>query len=201
MECYNPSDWNYVALGDLHDWHAVSTREYYAGSTSYCSSNIWGETKPKGWLLVTLTEGNPEVEFHPIPQRRWVTVTVDPNTEPDELIRQFSKEMFRAVRLQEGSYRQDRPVVRLILEGRDGHERAERCFQQAWRDGKLPVQYLYIQRKVVRPAVSHELAKIPLEERWRRFVLQQFSQDPLKDITAEQIIARGLEALESVKEV
>jgi exonuclease SbcD len=45
-------EWDYVALGDYHVYHAVAPNAYYSGATEYTSSNIWLEieteaTKPE----------------------------------------------------------------------------------------------------------------------------------------------------------
>lgn len=71
--------WDYVALGHYHVATKVRANAWYAGSLDYASSNPWGELGEeakhglpgKGWLLVTLGEGAPIVEFQPIdPPRR-----------------------------------------------------------------------------------------------------------------------------------
>lgn len=73
--------WAYVALGHYHVAVAVRPRVWYAGSIEYTSTDVWGELRKecelgidgmgKGYLLVTLGEGLPDVHFRPIgPSRR-----------------------------------------------------------------------------------------------------------------------------------
>ena len=75
----NVTGWSYVGLGDWHVAQQVGRRAWYAGSIEYTSSNPWGELKDeitlrgrsgKGWLLVTLTDGDPLVQFRQIPLAR-----------------------------------------------------------------------------------------------------------------------------------
>lgn len=71
--------WSYVALGHYHVACRVAANAWYAGSLEYVSANPWAETEAaspgipageKGWLLVTLGERGPSVEFKPVPLAR-----------------------------------------------------------------------------------------------------------------------------------
>ena len=67
--------WDYIALGHFHVAHMVRDNAWYAGALEYVTPNPWGELKDearegrqgvKGWLLVELSDGTPNVEFRPI---------------------------------------------------------------------------------------------------------------------------------------
>jgi DNA repair exonuclease SbcCD nuclease subunit len=67
--------WDYVALGHYHVAHQVADNAWYSGALEYVSTNPWGELQDearegragqKGWLLVELGDGAPNVQFRPI---------------------------------------------------------------------------------------------------------------------------------------
>ncbi len=71
--------WDYVALGHYHVAHKVRDNAWYAGALEYVTHNPWGELKDearegrpglKGWLLVDLSSGAPDVQFRPVPLAR-----------------------------------------------------------------------------------------------------------------------------------
>jgi DNA repair exonuclease SbcCD nuclease subunit len=73
--------WAYVALGHYHVCVEVRPRVWYAGALEYTATDPWAEMRKqaelglpgKGWLLVTLGDGAPVVEFRPIgPSRRYL---------------------------------------------------------------------------------------------------------------------------------
>lgn len=73
--------WAYVALGHYHVAVQVRPRVWYAGSIEYTSTDVWAELRKecelgvdgKGYLLVTLGAGLPDVLFRSIgPARRHV---------------------------------------------------------------------------------------------------------------------------------
>lgn len=73
---WNPSGWDYIALGHYHVYRRVADRAYYSGSIDYTSSNPWGELveeqaaglTAKGFVLADL-EARTET-FHPLPVAR-----------------------------------------------------------------------------------------------------------------------------------
>jgi DNA repair exonuclease SbcCD nuclease subunit len=67
--------WDYIALGHFHVAHQVRENAWYAGALEYVTPNPWGELRDeaiegrasaKGWLLVELSEGAPQVKFMPV---------------------------------------------------------------------------------------------------------------------------------------
>ncbi len=71
--------WDYVALGHYHIAQRVRPNAWFSGSLEYVTSNPWGELREKsplaaagdkGWLLVTLGDDVPQVEFHRVERAR-----------------------------------------------------------------------------------------------------------------------------------
>jgi len=67
--------WDYIALGHYHVAGEVMSNAWYSGSIEYTSHTPWSESRDgssrvpegaKGWLLVTLDDGNVRVEFKPV---------------------------------------------------------------------------------------------------------------------------------------
>ncbi len=71
--------WDYVALGHYHVAAEVMANAWYAGSIEYTSHTPWSESRDgsarvpegaKGWLLVTIEDGDVNVAFKRIPLAR-----------------------------------------------------------------------------------------------------------------------------------
>lgn len=194
-QLYDVRRFLYVALGDLHDWHSVPTlyppREFYAGSTGYCSSNVWSETRPKGWLKVRLGRVL-DVEFVPVKQRAWITVEADLDEGQDteyiaqELQHRYS-EMYAAGRVTD-----DPPVLRVVLAGKDRHQLVgaeldlKRC--------GLPVRALHVVRRTKPADRRIEVNTGDIARRWTEYV-QQRAHELSSSLSVGDIIRRGLEAL------
>ena len=67
--------WDYVALGHYHVAQQVRPNAWFSGSVEFVSPNPWAELREgspqvphgaKGWLLVTLMDDGPNVEFRPV---------------------------------------------------------------------------------------------------------------------------------------
>ena len=77
--------WTYVALGHYHVAQQVRPNAWFSGSVEFVSPNPWGELREgspqvphgsKGWLLVTLSDDRPTVEFRPVAlARRYIDLT------------------------------------------------------------------------------------------------------------------------------
>ncbi|GIV21849.1 MAG: hypothetical protein KatS3mg023_3600 [Armatimonadota bacterium] len=197
-QLYDASRFRYVALGDLHDWHSLPTRypprEYYAGSTAYCSSNIWSEQSPKGWLKVTIgTLLN--VQFVRIKQRGWLTVELDLDSlESDPLI-ELEMRLNSALieKLTTGAIHREPPVLRVIIRSADLNRLNQ--VESSIRAQKLPVSALYVVRRYRNFIVRHHIAQGDLRTRWINYVSSRLNELP-KGVDAQEVIRRGLEALE-----
>ncbi len=51
----DPSEWDYVALGDYHSYDVIEPNMIYPGAIEYTSTNIWAEAgEPKGFVVYDL---------------------------------------------------------------------------------------------------------------------------------------------------
>lgn len=198
---YDPKKFLYVALGDLHEMHSVPTayppREYYAGAPTFCSTNPWSESSSKGWLKVIVTPnhpgGSPSVEFVPIPQRPWTTVAVDidldvdPKLELEKVLSQLDNPL------------QLKPAVRLVLSGSDINKLTK--FQNELQRQQFPVVRLQIERRYrrKRPDSIEGSRVTQVLKRWLDYVHANKGNLP-QDITLDEVVRRGIEAMFAVSE-
>lgn len=187
-QLYEPERFLYVALGDLHEWHQVPAggRQYYAGSTTYCSTNVWSESPNKGWLLVD----EREVQFRPIPQRSWITVRLDLDAGDDlSVLERAVSESKRTSPLQLD------PVVRVVIQSVDSQLLRE--WEISLRKQTLPVAGLHIERRWCRPGRvenTRDGERFDLAKRWAQFVREHKQQLPI-GLREDEIVLRGLQAL------
>jgi DNA repair exonuclease SbcCD nuclease subunit len=191
---YDPKHFAYIAWGDLHEWHPVPTlyppREFYAGSTSYSSTNIWNEEAPKGWLKVELPLIR--VTHQTIRQRPWLTIEIDAsqNNIGMRIESEFDLAYVRAL----STFKYDKtlsPVLRIIFTGTlDDIRRAESSIPS------LPVIKIQTTRKTVRSKMVNREGKLDICKRWVDYVSSNLGAIP-KDVEPQEVIRRGLEALES----
>jgi DNA repair exonuclease SbcCD nuclease subunit len=191
--------WDYIALGDYHDYRKVSRNAAYAGSTEFTTTNIWNESPDKGWLWVEVTkQAPPTIRRHQVPTRRVVSLPdvdagaeVSPEEVVEKVLAQVDREEARGalmrVRVFNLPYGQRARVHRKITEG----------IAEAFH---VQVDFRAVQRT---PSAGEQVAAgispQPIEERWRRFV-QESSQELPPGVTVEEVIARGLQALSAVSE-
>jgi len=191
---YDPKHFAYIAWGDLHEWHPVPTlyppREFYAGSTSYSSTNIWSEEAPKGWLKVELPLIR--VTHQVIRQRPWITIQIDAsqNNIGMRIESEFDLAYVRAL----STFKYDKtlkPVLRIIFTGTlEDIRSAESSIPS------LPVIKIQTVRKSVRSKMVNREGKLDICKRWVDYVSSNLDAIP-KDVEPQEVIRRGLEALES----
>lgn len=197
-QLYDPRRFLYIALGDLHDWHSVPTlyppREFYAGSTGYCSSNVWSETRAKGWLKVELGRLL-EVKFVPVEQRAWITVEADLDEDQglDYIAREL-KRLYSELRAT-GRVTDEPPVLRVVLTGRDRQQLV--CMENTLRQSRLPVSALHVVRRVRAESHKTEVSAGDLAKRWTEYVHQHLHDLP-SALSPDEVVRRGLEALDAV---
>lgn len=198
-QLYDVRSFLYVALGDLHDYHSVPTlyppREYYAGSTAYCSSNIWSEGRPKGWLKVT----GSKVEFVTVPQRAWITVSYDLDEQGDQVVVNVAealRDQWRRLKAV-GRVRDDAPVLRVLLHGSDRCQLEQA--EQALLKGGLDAKKVYVVRRWKRMQATRTSVRGNLIERWIDYVRANSDGLP-KGIDQDEIISRGVEAMMKASE-
>ena len=190
---YDPKHFAYIAWGDLHEWHSVPTlyppREFYAGSTSYSSTNIWNEEAPKGWLKVELPL---RVTHQVIRQRPWITIQIDAsqNNIGMRIESEFDLAYVRAL----STFKYDKtlkPVLRIIFTGtpEDVH-----CAEQSIPKS-LPVERIHTSRKLTRQELQRAFNKVDACKRWVEYIRENLNALP-KDVNPDDVIRRGLEALE-----
>lgn len=192
--------WDYIALGDYHDFRKVSANAAYAGATEFTTTNIWGENRDKGWVWVEVEKGKPPfIRHHKIPTRRVVSLRdVDAKdfSSADEVIsatlsvareQDIASALVR-IRILNLPYRDRAQVHRVIL-----GELSDAFHVQV--DFRAAAGAVATSGQVTVASVAK-----PLEERWREFVEEHKHELP-PDITAEEALARGLQALSAASEV
>ncbi|MER3472837.1 MAG: hypothetical protein C4335_02130 [Armatimonadota bacterium] len=191
--------WDYIALGDYHDFRRVSHNAAYAGATEFTTTNIWGENRDKGWVWVEIEKGKPPLIRHrTVPTRRVVTLPdVDAGqcASIDEAVEKVLAEATREevddalvrVRVLNLPYSDRARVHRAIVEG------IAKAFH-------VQVDFRSTPRVSVAAGQSADTDNVqPIEERWRRFV-EERKQDLPSEIGVEEVVARGLQALSAVSE-
>lgn len=201
---YDVRSFLYVGLGDLHDWHFLPTtyppREFYAGSTSVCSTNPWGESLRKGWLKVVLGP-RPTVTFMPVAQRAWLTIRVDLDDlsiQPQRYIEE-QLELQMSVARAAAAVRQDPPAVRVVLQSRWAHLLSE--YEQHIRSLRLPAAAVAVTRRL---ANMKEQEHMSLDEPtpknlpvwWHRYVRENARYLPA-GVSEEEVIRMGLERMQA----
>lgn len=69
LEEFSPREWDYIALGHLHNHSEVAFNACYPGSIEHTSTNIWeGSGSQKGFLEIDLPEG--KRQFHALTSPR-----------------------------------------------------------------------------------------------------------------------------------
>lgn len=193
--------WDYIALGDYHDFRKVSHNAAYAGATEFTTTNIWGENREKGWVWVEIEEGkHPVIQQRTVPTRRVVSLPdVDASqcASPEEAIQKVLEEARQEnvvkalvrVRVLNLPYAERARTHRAIVEGIADAFHVQVDFRAALR---------------TMPSAGGQQAGAgvaqPIEERWRQFVDERKGDLP-PDVSAEEVISRGLQALSAVSEV
>jgi DNA repair protein SbcD/Mre11 len=73
LDRLNPREWNYIALGHVHLFHALGLNAAYSGSVEHTALNIWSEGRAKkGFVEVDLKSG--QRTFHVLTSPREVVV-------------------------------------------------------------------------------------------------------------------------------
>ncbi|MCS6831455.1 MAG: metallophosphoesterase [Armatimonadota bacterium] len=193
--------WDYIALGDYHDFRRVSRNAAYAGATEFTTTNIWSENREKGWVWVELEKGkHPTIRHRVVPTRRVVSLPeIDASQcdSTDEAVEKVLEEA--ALEAIAGALVR----VRLLNLPYAERARAQRAIVERMADA-FHVQVDF--RAVLRTAPSAEgqqaQAEVaqPIEDRWRQFVEARREELPA-GISVEEVISRGLQALGAVGEV
>ncbi len=191
--------WDYIALGDYHDFRKESHNAAYAGATEFTTTNIWSERREKGWVWVSIEKGrSPVIRHHPVPTRRVVQLRDVDATQcagADEVVAQV---------LEDAKHDDlDGALVRVRIANLPYGERAR--VQRAIMEGIPDAFHVQVDFRTVQRAVSPtetttamEVAQ-PIEERWRLFVQERLAELP-DGVSVEEVVARGLEALNAVND-
>jgi DNA repair exonuclease SbcCD nuclease subunit len=193
--------WDYIALGDYHDFRKVSHNAAYAGATEFTTTDIWSEHREKGWVWVEMEKGkHPVIRHQTVPTRRVVSLPdIDALqcASPEEAIEKVLAEAhwedvtdaLVRVRILNLPYAERGKVQRAIV------DKMANAFH-------VQVDFRAAPRTV--PSVDGWQTQIgaaqPIEERWRQFVEEHKEELPA-EIGAEEVISRGLQALGAVGEV
>lgn len=193
--------WDYIALGDYHDFHKVSHNAAYAGATEFTTTNIWSENRKKGWVWVEIEKGKrPHICHRTVPTRKVLSLPdVDASrcASAEEAIQTVLTEAQRdevggalvRVRILNLPYAERARAHRAIVEG------MEKAFH-------VQVDFRAAPRTVSSASGQQTGTGIaqPIEERWRQFVEAHKEELPA-EISSDEVISRGLQALGAVGEV
>ena len=193
--------WDYIALGDYHDFRQVSHNAAYAGATEFTTTNIWSENREKGWVWVEIEKGKPpRIQHQAVPVRQVVSlpdVDVSQYGSPEEAIGEV------LANAEQENIGNALVRVRILNLPYAARARAHRAIVEGM--GKaFHVQVDF--RTTPRPVPSaggHQTGTSmvqSIEERWRQFVDEHKEELPA-EIGAEEVISRGLQALGAVGEV
>jgi len=192
--------WDYIALGDYHDFRKVARNAAYAGATEFTTTNIWSENREKGWVWVEIEKGKPPVIRHQTVTTRRVVSLPDIDVlqcaSPQEAIEKVLAEAkledtanaLVRVRILNLPYSERARVHRAIVDGMENAFHVQVDFRAAPRTSP------FIGGQQTEARVAQ-----PIEERWRQFVEEHREELPA-EISAEEVIARGLQALGAVGE-
>ncbi len=70
LQKINTHEWDFIALGHVHEMEELNYNTFYAGAIEYTSNNIWQESEDKGFLEVDLPQK--KVKFHKLSSPREV---------------------------------------------------------------------------------------------------------------------------------
>ena len=187
--CYASPLWDYVAWGDYHQHVVLGPRERYSGALEYCSSNVWSESADKGALLVTLRSQRP-------PQIRRVTTTPRPHY---QIIIQSLDDVEREL---ESFPHLERSVVRIVFRTDRSLHEIQSVLQHLRNEWSRRVWHLQIALQRIRPAAPPRPLSSPLSlaQRWEQFVRAQWTTQPLEGISMDDILRRGMQALQCPSE-
>jgi exonuclease SbcD len=190
--------WDYIALGDYHDFRKVAQNAAYAGATEFTTTNIWNEQREKGWVWVEIEKGRPPIIRHrTVPTRRVVSL-------PDVDAAQFASREEVVEQVLEAAKNQDiaNALVRVRISSLPYGERAK--VQHLLLEGlaeafHVQVDFRPMQRAIASGKEQATAIVQPIEERWRQFVQEHRDELP-PDLRMEEVISRGLQALSAVGE-
>lgn len=193
--------WDYIALGDYHDFRKVSHNAAYAGATEFTTTNIWSENREKGWVWVEVEKGkHPVIRHRTVPTRRVVSLPDIDASQCHSSEEAIEKALEEA--RQEGIAN---ALVRVRILNLPYAERA-RAYR-AIADGMADAFHVQVDFRAAHRAVPSASGQQtgtgiaqPIEERWRQFVEEHKEELPA-EIGAEEVISRGLQALGAVGEV
>lgn len=192
--------WDYIALGDYHDFRQLSPNAAYAGATEFTTTNIWNEDPRKGWVEVQIERGNPpRIRHHRVPTRQVLSLS-------DVDVSQCGsvEEAVERVLAQAKGMQTDQALVRVRLFNLPYGERAR--VYRAIVEGISDAFHVQVDfRATARAGAAGQLTAaeaapmLSIEERWRQFVEARREQLPV-GIDPEEVVQRGLEALNAVAE-
>ncbi len=193
--------WDYIALGDYHDFRKVSHNAAYSGATEFTTTNIWSENREKGWLWVEIEKGkHPWIRLQKVPTRRVISL---PDVDASQC--GSTQEAIEKVLAEAEQEETQSALVRVrILNLPYGERaRAHRAIVEGMADA-FHVQVDFRAAARTLPAVGGAQAEAgvaqPIEERWRQFVEEHKGELPA-EISPEEVLSRGLQALGAVGEV
>ncbi len=192
--------WDYIALGDYHDFHKVSHNAAYAGATEFTTTNIWNERREKGWLWVVIEKGKvPLIRHRTVPTRR---VTQLSDLDADQC--QSVDEVVERVLADAEQENVSEALVRVRIASVPYSERArvQKAILQSLADAfHVHVEFRVAQRVTVSAVdASTGAGNVQsIEERWRLFVEERKQELP-GDVSAAEVVERGLQALSAVSE-
>lgn len=192
--------WDYIALGDYHDFQLLAPNAAYAGATEFTTANIWSEGSKKGWVWVEIEKEKPPVIQHrEVPTRRVISLP-----DVDILRCPSANEAVEQVLAQAKKYGVKDAIVRVRLLNLPHAERAKvyRAIVEGMKDAFYVRVDFRTPPRLTSPGgaqVSQTGVILPVEERWRHFVASRESQLP-RGVSVEEVIQRGLEALQAAGE-
>lgn len=191
--------WDYIALGDYHDFRKVSRNGAYAGATEFTTTNIWNESREKGWVLVEIEKGNPPLIRHQtVPTRRVLTL---PDIDAGQCA--STDEVIERALAEAGQEDISAALVRVRVLNLPYSERAR--VHRAIVEGMAKAFHVQVDFRVAQKAVTsvgqptRTGSVQSVEERWRQFVEERKDEIPT-DTGIDEVVGRGLEALSVVSE-
>ncbi|GIV19927.1 MAG: hypothetical protein KatS3mg023_1678 [Armatimonadota bacterium] len=193
--------WDYIALGDYHDFRKVSHNAAYSGATEFTTTNIWNENREKGWLWVEIEKGkHPAIRHRTVPTRRVISL---PDVDASQC--GSTQEVIEKV-LAEAEHEEIANAlvrVRVLNLPYAERARAHRAIVEGMADA-FHVQVDFRAAPRALPSVGGQQTQAggvqPIEERWRQFVEEHKEELPA-ELSPEEVISRGLQALGAVGEV
>lgn len=140
LQFFNPTQWDYVALGHVHLMKQVGFNAFYSGSIEHTSLNIWAESDTnKGFLEFTLPEQS--WKFHELTTPREILI-LDPLDGPYETALELESKI--KMRLESARGGLAGKIVRLQVRGAP-RELLRLIYQKAFKDFRAEALHLALE--------------------------------------------------------